>query len=447
MKSRVALIFIIMSVISTPVFSSCKSDLKKVAVFTKKAEYAKQQGNSNEARGHYKRAARKLSAMKYTCSEISLDELAKKERHYRALATGLSSSSNVTSAAKPKVAPQKPDCGTDIPRARQLVSRGGQAKGRQSKAHYAKARTILNSIKRKCPRSKAASTANNLLARIAAENKAKGEQAQLNRKKTIKKASSKPVKSSQTRTSASRIQKPRKPRVARSKKHRRQKGSRITGRYPGRKSCEINKLVHFYTAEQQAYSALKDLKYSLAADRFVDAIHGYENNSHKCLTAKAKLSVLDRAEHLKAVLNKLKREHIHCSRHLDEVRELAKLAYNDEHAGEFELAQEGYVKAVKAYESIPQVCASLTHSTELNENRAKRDLLACSHYIDGIKQYNKAFKAVSNARNRQAANAYQKAAASFDLALGNCKYNTVNNKVLRKLTLYSKRYITRLRKR
>lgn len=422
----------------------------KVAKFTKKAEYAKKQGNSNEAKSNYKRAARKLSAMKYTCSEISLSELSRKERHYRALAAGLSRPANVSSAAKPKVTPKKPDCSSNIPRARQLVSRGSQSTGRQSSAHFAKARTILLSIQRKCPRSKAASTANNLLARIASESNVKAREQKLKRRKAAKIASKKLVKPVPPQnTTASRPQKQRKNAGVRYKKktpRKRQKRTRISGRYPGRKSCEINKLVHFYTAEQQAYKAVKELKYALAADRFVDAIHGYENNSHKCSTAKAKLSVLDRAERLKAVLDKLKREHIHCSRHLNEVREMSKIAYNDENAGEFELAQEAYVKAVKAYESIPQVCASVTHAKELNENRAKRDLLACSHYVDGIKQYNIAFKAVSNARNKQAANAYQKAAAAFDLALGNCKYNSVNIKVLRKLSLYSKRYTTRLRK-
>ncbi len=458
MKNLVALVFIILTYISAPAFSSCKSDLKKVAVLSKKAIAARNSGDANKARFNYKRAARRLSAMKYTCSKISLAELAKKERYYRKLAASVSGAS-VSKAPPPKTTVETvrtksntskvrstksrstvtatKRCGAKLPRARQLISQGNKARRRSRRnAYYAAARELLLKIKTRCSGMSAATSANKLLVRIgygATEQTRKVEtRKKTNRLRRIATDNMAPPKS--------RRKSPRSRKVS-------QKNSRhIAGQHARRNSCEVKKLPHIYTAEQQAYKALSNMQYVLAADRFIEAIQGYESNSHKCPTNKSKLAVLDRIDRLTKILRKLKQEHIHCAKRLEAVRDLSRTAYNDENSGEFELAQEGYVNTVKAYETMPQVCASRAHARELNENRAKRDLLACSHYVDGIKEFNKAFSAVSKAQNKRAVSAYSKASTSFSLAIKNCSYNSANRKILRKLKLYSTHSIKRLSK-
>jgi len=458
----VALVFIILTYISAPAFSSCKSDLKKVAAFSKKAVAARNKGDAGKARYNYKRAARKLSAMKYTCSNISLLELAKKERHYRSLAASVSGSS-VSKASPPKVAVEPirtksktnrakstvkvvKRCGAKLPRARQLIAQGNKARRSRRNAYYAAARDILVKVKARCPRTSVAARADKLLVRVRIVLRTRSTVPTSNEPPSKKKDRSRATATRKSTRSVSSRSK-RYSRAATSKKSSTRTSRHLVGQHARRNSCEVTKLTHIYTAEQQAYKALSNMQYVLAADRFIEAIHGYESNSHKCPTNKSKLAVLDRIDRLTKILRKLKQEHIHCAKRLEAVRDLSRTAYNDENSGEFELAQEGYVSTVKAYETMPQVCASRAHSRELNENRAKRDLLACSHYIEGIKEFNKGFNAISKAQNKRAVTAYRKAFASFNLATKNCSYNLTNRKILRKLKLYSTHSIKRLGKR
>ncbi|VAW74678.1 hypothetical protein MNBD_GAMMA12-3121 [hydrothermal vent metagenome] len=448
MKNSVALVFIIVSYVSLPVYSSCQSDMVKVNGFAKKAQAAKKQGDSKKASLQYKRAARKLSSMKYTCSKISLKTLLSKEKYYRKLASGTAKNSsqernietiknktNSTASASKSLR----RCNSKLLRAKKLITQGRTARRSKRKTHYAAARELLWWIKRKCPGSNAASSAKKLLSRIKATRS--GVRSSSKKIKNSTRNTPKRKKNAGTligNRATSYNQRQQAPKSVKNP------NNRLIRQHAKSNSCETKKLGHIYSAEKQAYSALNRTKYMLAASRFIDAIHGYENSSHKCTSDEGKLAVLERVDQLRMILDNIKKDHIHCGKRLKEVQNISQTAYDAEQSEQFKRAQEGYVKAVIAFQTMPQVCASNTHTIELNENRDKRDLLACSHYVAGIKDYNIAFSLVRKAQKNNAVKAYRKAISLFTLGLKKCSLNTSNNNVVRRLNVKSARSIKRM---
>ncbi len=449
MKNSVVLVLIIISYVSLPVYSDCQSDMAKVNNFAKKAQTAKNQGDAKKASLQYKRAARKLSSMKYTCSAISLKTLLNKEKYYRKLASGAVINSgqkksveiannNTHLTAKDSKSIKR--CQSKLLRAKKLISKGRSARRSKRRANDVAARALLLSIKRQCPNSTAARSARKLLSRIKNTRSGSGS---INKKvknnNTRNRDISKRKKNAQTlrreRAANQRLQ---------STQSSKKSNNRLMRQHAKSHSCETKKLGHIYSAEKQAYKALSNTRYMLAASRFIEAIHGYESNSHKCTSDEAKFVLLDRVDQLRGILDNIKRDYIRCGERLKEVQNISQTAYDAEQSEQFKRAQEGYVKAVKAFQTMPQVCASNTHTIELNENRDKRDLLACSHYIAGIKDYNIAFSLVRKAQKNNAVKAYRNAISLFTLGLKKCSLNASNNKTVRRLNIKSARSIKRM---
>ncbi len=374
-------------------WANCKSDYVKVNSFAVNAANAQKKGQYDVAKKLFRKAARKLSAMKYRCSSISLKEMSTKERKYRIYAryTG---------------------CGKLIQQAQSnIIKIKAGANKKQAASLVRLAINNYNSVIAKCPNSQYQKYAQIKLASIG------GGKFKNNSKATINRNSGREV----------------------SRKTNRFKSVRIR-----RGRCYYQYLRQVAKIEMKANIAFKNKLYGDAVKHYNNAAEMYISESQKCKNAKDRLSALDRAKLLRLRVVAIKSKYVNCTAKADAAKKLREEAFGDEQSGDYDLAHDGYMNALRAYLSIPKACSPEQYTHLRKESRDRAKLLSCNSYVEGIISYNQAFSAMSKADKREAALEYGKAARYFDSAVSKCGFVAANFKLLNKLINASKLKAKRL---
>jgi len=387
------ILLLLVLVYSTAVGATCKLDYEKVNAIAANAVIAQKKGNFIEAKGYFKKAARKLSGMKYRCNDISLKEMTGKERQYRLLA-------NYT------------DCGSLLKNAQAMVIKSQQPRlGRKQQSLYKdNALAFYNTVLERCPNSQYDKYATKKIQLL--ENK-----------RAYVKSKPKPKLKTSARTNI--------------------KPESLVRKYLPRKnrvrigSCFYRHLRPAIALENKGNKAFYRKKYSDAVVFYKVAADQYISKSQQCKKAKERVAALDKAKTLRSKMIKIKTDYLGCERKISGVRGVRDRAYIDEQASEFDLAQEGYKEAYTSYLALPKACSAGKFRREMQSSQNKSRLLACPQYIVGIKSYNLAFNAMSKAKRKVAAKFYRKAAKSFGVALARCGFKGENFKMLNKLQTVS----------
>ncbi len=345
--------------------ADCNSDYRTIMQYRAKADQEKKAGRYSAAERLYKRGARKLAALKYRCTTMSLKLLTAKEREFRQLAQSVK-----------KSAPQVSSSAED------QAKHGRQKKSRKGKLlPVTPARTV--------------------------------------RKKTRR---------HDARTGRRGIEK--------SAKSRRER----------RNSCLRKKLAHIVRIEQHGYRALQDQDIGLAIRQLTLAADLYDKESSVCRKVRARLAVIDRAKRIRMRLESIKNRYGNCDEKYATVQSLVRQADNDENSGEYELAQEGYIKAAQQLESMPPHCRRQNYLADIAKYRAKVQLFACKPYLNGMKFYNLAFNEMAKAEKKSATKHFREAALHFTHALQQCRHGGINRRLIQKLRKYSELSIRRMKR-
>lgn len=396
---------------NTVIFADCNSDLKKVDAMKIAAATAEKARKYSEAQKIYKRGARKVAVMKYSCTRLSLTELSKRERYFRTSAKSIGCSTFLEKGMS------YTDKAKSASRARKYRIAAGFNKSAIEQYNLA--------IK---------SCANTLIAKQASKMLAQARGIS----KTNLSASSKKVylgTAKKGRTSTAR-KKPGYAKVATSSIDIGKKRNRAN-------KCFVKKLRHIIRIENDGARALKKGDIDSAANYLSIAADRYDKESAKCANVTERLGVMDRSKYLTQKVQFINQKYNRCGKGISEAQSLARQAVKEERLGDYQFAQETYTKLALIYDRIPKGCTKQSHIKDKKRFQVRAQLLACQHYISGIKQYNLAFQEMSSANREKASDYYTKAIKFFSAALNSCQYTEPNIKIVRKLKKYSMRSVSR----
>jgi len=405
--NRKHLIFsIILVIFSNVLYADCKSDLANLDVLKQKGLAAAKAGKYSLAQSIYKKGARKTSGLKFKCQTLSLPDLTKRERFFRTAARTVS-------------------CGAYLDKGNELAAKAkavARSKPHVASGLYKNAIAQYERAKTACPGTSVSRKADQMIASIHKSAKPVAMKGKMSKRK----AGSKAVSSPGPMATVSDIK------VNLSKKRNR------------KNKCFKEKLAHVVSIENSGMKAFKAGHIERAANHLSIAADMYDKDSVRCKSVSERLGVIDRSRYLKKQVSLINHKYNRCAKSISSAEKIARQAEKDEQAGDFQFAQESYVKAALLFDRIPKGCASPKHLGDKERYRMRAQLLSCKHYIDGIKEYNQAFREISQANRKKASEYYSRAVRYFDAALTGCHYTGTNVKVIMKLKNYSVKSISRL---
>ncbi len=362
MNSRF-IIVVFLLLFSIDGMADCNTDYRTIMQYRAKADQEKKAGRYGAAERLYKRGARKLAALKYRCTTMSLKLLTAKEREFRQLAQSVKKNTPQASANVDSHANQHK-----------------QKKGRKTK------------------------------------------QLSLTASKNSKRA----VRRHDVRTG------------------RKSAGRTVKNKRERRNACLRKKLAHIVRIEKSGYRALQYEDIGLAIRQLTLAADLYDKESSNCKKVRSRLAVIDRAKRIRMRLEDIKNKYGNCDEKYATVQTLVRQADNDENSGEYELAQEGFIKAAQQLETMPSHCRKQNYLADIAKYKAKVQLFACKPYITGIKFYNQAFTEMAKAKKKAATKHFREAALHFTHALQQCHHGGINRRLLQKLRKYSELSVRRM---